>query len=285
VKKQIFTKKLLREYAEITLGVVLMSIAIQLFFVSHNLVTGGISGLGIIFYSIWQIPLGLTTLIFNVPLFLLSFKMMGIDIFIKSLYTMLIFALFLELATFIPNINPSIFLSVTIGSATVGLGTALIIRNNATSGGTVLIARLLEKVFGRFKITTWILMADMVVILTGMYVFSIINTLYAILCIFVFTKVADIASTGAQNSKAMYVFSNKSEEVAQAMLKHIDRGITSIPSKGVYTGEDRDLLLCVMSNKELIQAKGIVHEVDSKAFIVITSAHEVFGEGFKPLAE
>ncbi|MCL2610433.1 MAG: YitT family protein [Defluviitaleaceae bacterium] len=285
MQKPILTKKLFREYLEITLGVFMMSIAIQWFYVYHSLVTGGISGLAIVFYNLWNIPLSLTNFAINVPLFLIGFKLMGIDIFVKSLYTMLMFTLALHLVTYVPPIHPSLFLSVTLGSAIVGAGTALVIKNNATSGGTVLIARLLEKLLGRFKVTTWILIADLVVITIGMLVFGIINTMYAVVAIFVIAKVADMALTGAQNSKAMYIFSDKSEEVSQALMKSINRGITSLRGKGVYTGKDRDILLCVMNNSEMIAAKRIIKETDPKSFIIVTSAHEVYGEGFIPLEQ
>lgn len=279
--QRVSTKKIIKEYLEITIGVFLMAVAIRWFFVYHNLVTGGVSGLAIILYSEFNIPLWITNFGINIPLFLVSFKMMGLDIFIKSIYTTAMFTFALGVVVILPDIHQDIFISTIIGSVFVGAGASLIIKNNATSGGTILIGRIIESLSSkRIKVTTGIFISDFIVIMVGLYTFGITATFYAVISIFVFTKVTDALLTGAQNSKAMYVFSNNPEEIAGKLQQKIDRGITLINGKGVYSGKNIEILMCVMNRKELVDAKSVVAEADPKAFVVITSAHEVLGEGF-----
>lgn len=281
MQKKLLTKKLLREYIEITLGVFLMAVSIRWFFVYHGLVTGGVSGLAIIFYSEFNIPLWITNFGINIPLFLVSFKMMGLDIFIKSIYTTAMFTFALGIVVILPDIHQDIFISTIMGSVIVGAGASLIIKNNATSGGTLLIGRILEKIsLGKIKVTTGIFIADFIVIVMGLYTFGVTATFYAIISIFIFTKVTDTLLTGAQNSKAMYVFSSIPDEITKKLQQKINRGITIINGRGVYSGKNIEIIMCVMNRKQLVEAKVVVTETDPKAFIVITSAHEVLGEGF-----
>lgn len=281
--------KKLYDYLEITLGAVLMAIGIQLFYLPHNLVTGGVTGLAIIILNLseshlgFPIPLWVTNISLNLPMMLITFKLMGRDILIKSVYTIIALTVALSLAQHLPDIYHDMTVATVFGGAILGVGTALILRKGATSGGTTLMAAIVRLFMKHVKITNIIFALDFIIIVSGMIIFSPINSMYAIISIFISIKVTDIVISGFQSAKAAFILSSKSEEVGKALLTSISRGITSIPAKGVYTGQSRDMLLCIMGQKELVRAKEIIKKVDPEAFIIITSAQEVLGRGFKPL--
>ncbi|MCL1935673.1 MAG: YitT family protein [Defluviitaleaceae bacterium] len=276
------------EYLEITIGVILVAIGLEVFYVPHNLVTGGVSGLAIIILhftenTAFPVPLWLTTIVLNLPMMLISYKLMGRGIFIKSLYTIIALTFALSLAEYIPPIFPDLTLSTIFGGAIVGIGTAMVVRRGATSGGTTLMAVLLQRFFKHFKVTSIMLCLDIIIILLGMFVFGTINTMYAIISIFVTIKVTDVVVSGLKSAKAAFILSTKSEEISTELLKSVYRGITAIPARGVYTGRTKDMLLCILSQKELVIAKEVVKSVDPNAFVIVTSVSEVLGEGFRPL--
>lgn len=280
--------KKIKEYLEITMGVFLVAIALEVFFVPHNLVIGGVSGLAIILLDIttamgFPIPIWITNLTLNLPMLLMSFKVMGRDIFIKSIYTIFMLTAFLAVTQYIPNIYPDMTLSTVFGGAVIGVGTALIIRRGATSGGTTLMAVLLHRFFKSVKVTTIIFILDVIIILMGMVMFGAINTMYAIISIFVTIKVTDVVVSGFQSAKAAFIISDKHEEVSQALLAGIYRGMTAIPVRGMYTGIEKEMLLCILNQRELVLAKEIVKKADPKAFVIVTSVSEVLGEGFRSL--
>lgn len=278
----------LKEYLEITLGVFLVAIALEIFFVPHNLVIGGVSGIAIILLDIstnlgFSIPIWVTNLSLNLPMLFMSFKIMGRDIFVKSIYTIFMLTLFLAFAEYIPPIYPDMTLSTVFGGAIIGIGTALIIRRGATSGGTTLMAVLIRRFFKGTKTTRIILILDIAIILMGMVMFGPINTMYAIISIFATIKVTDVVVSGFQYEKAAFIISDKSKEVSASLLASIYRGITAVPARGVYTGIEKDMLICILSQRELVIAKEIVKQVDPKAFVIVTSVSEVLGEGFSAL--
>ena len=276
------------EFLEISIGAFLVAFGVEVFFVPHNLVIGGVSGIAIIVLDIsknwiFDIPVWVTVLLFNIPLLLMSFKLMGRDILIKSIYTIVNMTFFLAIAGYIPNIYPDMTLSTIFGGTVIGVGTALIIKRGATAGGTTLMAVLLRRIFKGVKTTRLLLILDVIVILMGLVMFGLINTMYAIISIFLSIKVTDVILSGFQSEKATFVISEKSKEVSEALLAAIYRGITAIPARGVYTGEQKDMLLCILSQRELIIAKEIVKQIDPKAFIIVTSVSEVLGQGFSSL--
>ena len=277
------------QYLEITLGAILFAVGLQVFYVPHGLVTGGVTGLAIIVLNLsethlpFTIPLWVTNMGLNLPILFMGFKLMGRDVFIKSIYTIIALTVALSFVQHIPPVYPDLTLSAVFGGGIIGLGTAMILRQGATSGGTTLLAAIIQRFFRHIKLTNILFALDFVIIMGGMLMFGPINTMYAVISIFTIVKVTDVVISGVQSAKAAFILSSRSEEISKALLESISRGITSIPAKGVYTGQSRDMLLCIMSRKEMVRAKEIVKELDPKAFIIITSASEVLGEGFRPL--
>ena len=286
--------KKLREYGIITFGVFCVALGLQLFFVPHNLVTGGVSGLAIILLDItanagFPIPIWITNLAFNVPMLLMSLKLMGRDILIKSIYTIGALTFFLGILepvlAYLPQLNPDLFLSTLFGGAIIGYGTGLIIGHGATSGGTTMGAVLLNRIFKNIKVTTLILILDVIVILLGLVMFGPINTMYAIISTFITIKVTDMVIAGAQYEKAVFIISTEHQKISEVLLANIYRGVTAVQARGVYTNTPKEMLLVVMNQRELMQVKSLVHQVDPSAFVIVTSVSEVRGQGFKALDE
>jgi uncharacterized membrane-anchored protein YitT (DUF2179 family) len=282
-------RKRTTDYIEIFIGVILIALGIELFYVPHNLVTGGVTGIAIIFLDLgnilfgFGIPLWVTNISLNLPLILLSYKLLGVVAFKKTLFSILSLTTIFLATPYLPDIDSDIFLAVIFGGAFVGIGTALILRAGATSGGTVLLSALIHRYLRHIKVTTIVLTIDIIIVVAGMLTFSVLTALYAIVSIYVFMKVTDTVLSGFQTKKATYILSRKSAEVSAALLTGIDRGITAIPARGVYSGMQKDMLMCIMNPQELVKAKDIVREIDPDAFIVVSSASEVLGEGFSSL--
>ncbi|MCL1997005.1 MAG: YitT family protein [Defluviitaleaceae bacterium] len=281
--------KKFREYLEITLAAIIFAVGLQIFYVHHGIVTGGVSGLSIIFLNLseahlpFTIPLWVTNISLNLPILFMGFRIIGRDVFMKSVYAIGAVTVALSFAQHIPSIYPDLTLSAVFGGVMVGLSVAMMLRQGATSGGSTLLAAIIHRYLKHVKLTSILFTMDFVVIMSGMLMFGAINTMYAVVSIFITVKVTDVVISGVQSAKAAFILSAKSEEISKVLLTNISRGITSIPAKGVYTGQSRDMLLCIMSQKELVKAKEIVKEVDPQAFIIVTSATEVLGAGFSPL--
>lgn len=278
-----------KDYIDIIVGVTLIAITLNVFYVPNNLVTGGISGIAIIILELGQsafnitIPLWFTNLAFNIPLLLLSYRYNGKGVFFKTLFGIVALTVALSITEYIPDINPDLTISILFGGGLIGVGSGLVLRRGATTGGTVLMAAIIQAFMKHRKITSIQLFIDVLVITIGLFTFGVVNTMYAIVSIFITIKVVDTMVSGLQSAKAALIMSEKSEEVSKVLISSIDRGLTAIPSRGVYSGVSKDMLLCIMSQKELVKIKAIVKEIDPNAFVIVTSVTEVLGKGFRPL--
>lgn len=273
--------KLLRAYLWITFGSVVIALAMDIFLVPNKVAAGGVSGLAIIFHHLLGIPVGWALLALNIPLFLLSFRELGNRVFIRSVYGALATSVLVELLTnHVPVMTSDVLLSAIYGGIISGIGMGIVFKSGGTTGGTDLVARLLHK---HFPVTVGqgLLGADFVVIgLAGVF-FNAELALYALLSLFITSKVIDLLQEGVSFAKAAYIISEHSEEITQAIFKELGRGVTALQGKGMFTGEERPLLLCVVGKTEQSRLKQLIYEIDHQAFVFITDAHEVLGEGFR----
>ena len=283
------TKKILSEYLQIALGSAILATSIYLFFIPHNLVVGGVSGLGIIllYYSesYWPfiIPVWLTNLAINIPLLIIALKAIGLKFIAKTIFSTLFlaFVLFLleEYVTF--TLPTDLFLAAIMGGVTSGIGVGIVYRQFATTGGSVLVATLLQRIMRHIPMPRIMMIIDWAIILAGFFVFGSERTMYAIISIFVCTKTMDYVLEGLHFAKAAFIISENSEEIAQEVTKQMERGLTSLNGKGAYTGQDKNVLLCVVSKREIVRLKEIVTNIDKKAFVIVADVREVLGEGFR----
>lgn len=278
------------DYVLIFLGTVIQAVALRLFLIPANLASGGVSGISqlINHYTNW--PIGLMIFIGNIPLFLLGWRFLGGRRF--ALRTALAVIVYSFVTDLIPRlrifpaegITDDIFLNSLYGAVIAGVGYGLVYRARATSGGSDILARILNHYRG-IPMTQSYLTVDSAVILAAGFVFGWKQALYAIITLYVSGIVSETTLEGAGTVRTALIITSKPDIVAQRVLDELERGVTVLQGTGAYTGEDRPVLYCVITRSEVSQLKTIVREVDGQAFIVIGQAHEALGEGkgFKPL--
>ena len=276
----------LKDYAFIASGALLQALAIRLFLVPSNLVSGGVSGISqlINYFTGW--PIGMMIFIGNVPLFLLGWKFLGGKRFaLRTAFAVAAVSLLTDmLVFFLPEsgLTDDILLNTLYGGVVSGLGFGLVYRGKGTSGGSDVLARILSHWRG-ISISQSYLATDAIVMFTAGLVFSWENALYALVMLYISGIAAEAITQGSDVVRTAMIITNKPKEVAQQILENLERGVTFIPARGGYTGEDRTILYCVISRSEAAQVKALVNEIDPRAFLVIGHATEVLGEGFRAL--
>ena len=278
-------KPLYLEYMLIIIGTALMATAITSCFDAAGMVTGGFSGIAIIVKAGTKglygngVPLWVTNLVLNVPVFILAAKIKGFSFVKKALMGDISLTVWLAV---LPawKLSEDIFLAALYGGILQGVGIGLVFLGGGTTGGTDLLAAIIQKYMKHYSIAQVMQFVDGAVVVAGMYVFGVERALYAIIAVYLVTKVSDGIIEGLKFSKAVYIITDKPDEVSRMVMKDIDRGITGIRAKGMYSGNDKLMLFCVVGKKELVHLKEMIDEIDPKAFVIVGDAREVHGEGF-----
>ncbi len=276
------------DYALISIGAVIQAIALRMFLVPANLASGGVSGISqlINHYTHW--PIGLMVLIGNIPLFILGWRFLGGSRFaFRTAFAVVVYSFFVDLIprlNFFPaqGITDDIFLNSLYGAVVSGVGYGLVYRARGTSGGSDVLARILNH-YRSVPMTQSYLIVDSAVILAAGFVFGWKQALYAIITLYVSGLVSETILEGPGMVRTALIVTNQPDAVVQRVLVDMERGMTILQGKGAYTGAERPVLYCVINRSEVSQLKAILQEVDPKAFMVIGQAHEAVGEGFKPL--
>jgi uncharacterized membrane-anchored protein YitT (DUF2179 family) len=276
---------ILRDYALMTIGALLVALSVNLFLAPNDVVTGGITGIAIMLRTFFGTPIGLVTLIANIPLFIIGFRKLGGLVFgIRTLYATVVMALAIDLlapylATKPVTTDPLLY--TLYGGLLDGIGIGLIFRARGTSGGVDIIARLLEQRFA-LQPGRSILMMNVIVFGGALAIYGPENVLYALLVAFVSGLALDYTLAAGSGSRQALIVTTQPEPVTQALLHDLGRGVTVLEGYGGYTGAGRSVLLCVVSRAEISFLKNIVQNADPQAFVVIGEASEVIGEGFRP---
>ncbi|HVM70670.1 MAG TPA: YitT family protein [Anaerolineales bacterium] len=274
------------DYALVLAGALVQAVALRLFLVPANLASGGISGISqlINHYTGW--PIGLMVLVGNLPLFLLGWRFLGGRRFVaRTIVAVAAYSLFTDLLLLLPffpkhGLTDDLVLNSLYGAVASGIGYGLVYRAQGTSGGSDILARILNRWRG-IPMTQSYLMTDTLVILAAGFVFGWPRALYAIIVLYVSGLVVDNTLEGAGTVRTAFIVSSQADIVAKRILSEMERGVTILNGTGAYTGAERPVLYCVISRSEVQQIKTIVHESDPKAFVVIGQAHEALGEGFQ----
>jgi uncharacterized membrane-anchored protein YitT (DUF2179 family) len=275
----------IRDYALIVVGAFLEALALRTFLIPANLVGGGISGLAQIInhYTGW--PIGVMIFLGNVPMFVLGWRFLGGRRFaMRTAVAVTVYAFFVDfLARFISpaGITDDLLLNALYGAVLSGVGYGLVYRGQGTSGGSDILARILNHWRG-IPMTQSYLMVDTIVILGGGLVFGWKQALYAMIVLYVSGLVADATLEGGSTVRQAVIITARAEAVAGHILEDLERGVTILAGTGAYSGETRPVLYCVVTRSEIQSLKRIVHEADPEAFMVIGTAHEALGAGFKP---
>ncbi|MEI7989219.1 MAG: YitT family protein [Chloroflexota bacterium] len=278
----------IRDYLLIAIGALLQALALRLFLIPANLASGGISGLSQIINHYTGFPIGLMTFIGNVPLFILGWRYLGGRRFaLRTAFAVVSFSILTDfLLIFIPTrgLTHDMTLNALYGGVMSGIGFGLVYQGRATSGGSDILARVLNHWRG-ISISTSYLLTDAIVMFLAGISFSWEHALYALVMLYISGIAAETVSQGANVVRTALIITNHIEEVKHQILFGLERGVTILPARGGYTGAERMVLYCVISRTEVGQLKDLVREADPEAFMVIGDAYEALGEGFQPLKE
>lgn len=272
-----------KDFFMITIGISLVALGLEYFFIPHNIAAGGVSGMAIIIGSFLKnVPVGVILLILNVLFFALAFITLGGKFGGKTLYSAFGLSLIMWLIeTYLkPGIlTEDLFISAAVGTILIGIGMAVVFNYGASTGGTDIVAKILSKYF-HTDIGKSLLLVDFVIGLSGLLTFGLTAGLYALLCIIANGALIDRFIDGFNTAKELMIISKKEEEIIEFIIKELDRSCTVLNGYGGYTSEDIQVLYVVLYRRDYIQLRNFIKEIDPKAFISVNEVHEVLGEGF-----
>lgn len=272
----------LRIFVVVTLASAVYAVAFNWFFQSNDLTMGGFTGVAqIIHYLLPVLPIGVLTIVMNIPLFIIGVRCMGIKLLLSSLYAMAASSLLLDLVASLFTFQPmEPLLACIYGGALLGISIGLMLLVNATTGGTELLARLLKLRFHHLSIGRLCLICDVIVVLLYAAVFrNIHNALYSIIALYISSLAIDMVIYGSRTAELAYIISGRSAQIGQALLE-LDMGITLLPATGGFSGDPKQVILCAFKRRQIAVIKAQVHSIDPNAFLIVCQAHEVLGEGF-----
>lgn len=277
---------LARDYTLITIGVVLQALSMVLFYIPGNLAAGGVSGIAQLIGNFTGWPVGTLYIVLNVPLLALGWRYLGGRRFLtRTIFAVLGYSIAMDLLTVVlpsSGLTSDSILNALYGGVIGGVGVGLVLRGQGTTGGTDILVRLLNIWRGIPYSQTYIT-TDAVVVLTAGLAFGWELALYAVVALYVGGIAAEFAAEGVRTTRTVLIITTNPQPVAQRVLDELQRGVTMWQGTGVYSGQERQILLCAVSRAEVNPIKAIVHEADPQAFVIIGEAYEAFGEGFKPL--
>lgn len=269
-----------RDYILILIGVSIMGFAIKNIYDPIGLVTGGASGVAIILEKQFGVPLWLTNTAINIPLFAAAAKLKGWSFIKRTLLATVTLSVSLYVIPEMPFLMDDLFLTALFGGLITGAGAGIVFACQATTGGTDMLAAIIRRWLPHYTLAQILQVLDAAIVLIGAGIFGVTYALYALIAIYAVSKVSDGIIEGMKYSKVAYIISDKSEEIAAAILKELERGVTALDARGMYSGNRKDVLFCVVSRKEIAQLKELVVGHDAQAFVIVSDAREVLGEGF-----
>ena len=271
----------IRDYCMIVIGALIAGASYAYFFVPNNIAPGGVTGIATVLNFLLGKPaVGTLSLILNIPLFLIGYKTGGKRFVFRSFMAMMLLSLFIDILPGAPVTGDGMLASI-FGGILLGIGLGLVLRAGATTGGTDLAAQMVHNRFQFISVGTFLFGIDCTVILLAGVVFDIQAALVALIALYVSTKVIDTVIKGWNTEQQMMIISDKSPQIAQRIISDMDRGATFIEATGAYTGEKRGMIYCVVTRAQIMQVKSIVAGIDPHAFVTVSDAHEVMGEGFR----
>ena len=282
LKTRVMLKKYIIEILGIAIGTILMAIGVSQFLLPNHLSTGGFSGIATIFYYLFNWPMGRSIILLNIPCFILAFIRIGKGFVIKSIIGTFFLSFFIDLFSRYSEWTNDRTLACIYGGVLVGIGTAIILRSNGSTGGSDLVSILIKSFNNRISTSNGIIIFDIIVITLNVIAFKQLEIgLYSAIAIFIMGKMIDIVFEGIGFSKMIFIISDQYEEISEKIGKTIKRGTTGIYSKGMYTNREKMMVMCIASRGEVIKIRQIANGIDKTSFIVISNVREVFGKGFK----
>lgn len=286
LRKKIILKKTILEILGTIVGALILAIAISLFLLPNKLSSGGVSGIATIIYYLFKLPMGTSIILINIPLFLISILKIGKTFFVKSMIGTISLSIFIDILDKFEPLTHDRFLACIYGGIIMGVGTAIILKVNSSTGGTDLVSYIAKIYRPTIKVGEIIFLIDIVIVTSNMIFLKEIEIgLYSAIAIYLMGKIIDILFEGIYFTKLIYIISDKTEEIAKEIGKNIGRGTTGIYGKGMFTNEDKLILMCAVTRKDIASVIQIITEIDKRSFVIVTNSREVWGLGFKKVNE
>jgi uncharacterized membrane-anchored protein YitT (DUF2179 family) len=276
----------IKEYGIITLGIILVGVSVEYFYAPNNIAAGGVTGAAIIINAlIPSLSVGVMTLILNSALFIVAFMFIGGNFGIKTIYASLGISIILWIIESFLNpiaITKDLIMATIFGTLISAIGMALVFNENASTGGTDILAKILNKFF-HLDIGKSLLVVDFIITFASALVFGIDIGLYAMLSVVLLGLIVDRLIEGFNVCKSVFIISRRNSEISRYIIDKLERGCTVLKGIGAYTGKSNDILYAVLSRNQFIKLKKFIKEIDPQAFITVGEVHEVLGEGFKDI--
>lgn len=267
----------------LALGCFIMSVGLNMFLEPYMIASGGLTGLAIVLKNLFNTPLWLINLVFNIPLFIFGVKILGKKDAIKTLIGILLLTLFLKVTEPLTSAfqTDDVLLSAIAGGIVIGISLGMLFRIDASTGGTELACLILNKIFPFISISVFMFIIDGAVIaLAGLVSQNLQIAFYAIISLYVSVKICDTIVEGFDFSKSFIIITDHPDEISDSIMKSLERGVTFLEGRGGYSKQRKDVLLVVVSRREEVLLRKLVNEIDPLAFVIINNAYEVLGEGF-----
>lgn len=272
--------KVLYSYILIGIGSLFLAIGLIYFLAPNTIAPGGVTGFAVVIETIINVPIYITNLVINIPLFILGFRILGKDTAIKTLFSTVVLSIFLKI---LPpaTLTHDLLLSSIFGGLLGGIGLGLVFKFGGTTGGTDLAASILNNKFPALSLVGFMTAIDLfVVVFAGIVERQLEISLYSVIAMFVIMKIVDIVLEGISYEKGFFIISEKPEEISEGLMTELDRGVTLLKGKGMYSKENKDVLLCVVPRAQFTRVKEMIKDIDPYAFVMVTEMSEVLGEGF-----
>ncbi len=249
----------------------------------NNLGEGGFTGITLLFYFIWGWDPAISNIVLNVPVFFIGWKFLGRNTFLYTIIGTLAVSLFLyifQINPFQMGLQSDMTLVALFAGVFIGIGLGIIFRYGGTTGGVDIIARIVHKYVG-WSMGRTMFLFDFCVIATSIFTFlDMVQGMYTLVAVYIGARVIDFIQEGAYAARGATIISGKNDQIAQNIIKEMDRGVTVLNGRGSFTGEDRDVLYCIVGRNEIVRLKNIINDIDPQAFVAVSSVHDVAGEGF-----
>lgn len=269
----------------ITIGCLIYAISINLFFVPANLNTGGLTGIALILNTLWNLPVGLSVFFLNLPVILLAIRFIGFRYIVWTLYATVVSSLLIDLTVPLEGLlalgESDSLLFCIFGGVVCGAGLGIVYTQDASTGGTDVISRLIQLVFPHMTMGRLMLICDLIIVAAGaMILGDPIIALYSIVAIYLSSGAIDTVLYGLEKSQMATIVTTLGDQVCSRLLEELNRGVTRIPSLGGYSGSENETLLCAISARQMSKVQSIVSEVDPNAFVIFSPVHDIMGDGF-----
>lgn len=275
-------KRFVLQYTMITVGALIAAISCNIFLVPNHFLTGGLTGIAIIFHYLMDLPIGTQNMLFNLPILYLAYYFFGRHYFFNTILGTILYSFFIDLTSFMTPQTPlhhNPMLAAICAGVVSGIGLGLILRANANTGGTDVIAAIIKKKYS-YNIGTMIFSLNLLIVMCGMFLFDFEVAIYTLMYMYIMGQVENRIVTGFNNRKSVLIISDKADQIAGLIMLELGRGVTFLHGEGAFTHKKKKILYIVVNLTQLSKVKDLALNMDNKAFFIISNAFEVNGKGF-----